>query len=46
METIKKDVYSIVTDRVIEQLEKGVIPWKQLWYCKTGMPMNFISKKE
>ena len=27
---MKKDVYEMVTDRIIEQLEQGVIPWKNL----------------
>jgi len=27
----KRDVYSIVTDRIIEKLEQGVVPWKQPW---------------
>ena len=27
----KFDVYEIVTDQIIEQLEKGVVPWKQTW---------------
>lgn len=24
-----KNVYEMVTDRIIEELEKGVIPWKK-----------------
>lgn len=36
-------VYEIVTERIIKSLESGVIPWKKPW--KTGMPMNFVSKK-
>ena len=27
----KKDVYDLVTDKIIEQLEKGVLPWKKPW---------------
>ena len=37
-------VYKIITDRIIEKLEKGVMPWKQTWKC--GMPQNFDSKKQ
>jgi len=36
-------VYKIITDRIIEKLEKGVMPWKQTWKC--GIPQNYISKK-
>lgn len=39
------DVYSIVTDRIIEHLEKGVVPWQQPW-SKSGMPKNLISQKQ
>ena len=40
----KKDVYSIVTDRIIEQLEKGKIPWRKPW-TEAGIPRNLISGK-
>lgn len=30
MET-KKSVYDIVTDKIIDQLEKGVVPWRKTW---------------
>ena len=26
-----KDIYSIITNRIIEQLESGIIPWKKPW---------------
>ena len=43
----KTDVYQIVTDRIIESLEKGVIPWKKRWSSNypTAQPHNFVSKK-
>lgn len=31
MSTNKTDVYQIVTDRIIAQLEQGTIPWHQPW---------------
>ena len=40
----KLDVYALVTNRIIELLEKGTIPWKQPW-METGIPMNLISKR-
>ena len=43
--TEHKDVYSIVTDRIIEHLEKGVIPWRKPW-TEAGLPKNLISGKQ
>ena len=40
----KKDVYSIVTDQIIAQLEKGIIPWRRPWTDNT-IPQNLISKR-
>ena len=40
----KRDVYAIVTDKIIEMLDKGKIPWRQPW-TKTGEPSNLISGK-
>lgn len=37
-------VYQIITDKFIDQLKKGVIPWRKPWAC-TDMPMNLVSKK-
>ena len=38
------DVYSIVTSRIIDQLEKGTVPWQQPW-ADAGIPRNFISRR-
>ncbi|MBU2464690.1 MAG: DUF1738 domain-containing protein [Candidatus Edwardsbacteria bacterium] len=35
-------IAQIITDQIIEALEKGAIPWKKPW--KTELPMNLISK--
>src|ERR1035441_4380026 len=40
----KKDVYTIVTDRIIEQLEQGTIPWRTPW-TSAGVPCNFITMR-
>lgn len=40
----KKDVYQIVTDRIVAKLEQGVVPWKQNWH-NAGMPMNLSTLK-
>ena len=37
-------VYEIVTQRIIEQLEAGVAPWKKPWTSKA--PANLCSTKE
>lgn len=38
-----KDVYGIINDRILELLEKGVVPWRVNWH-KAGPPTNLISK--
>jgi len=37
------NVYQKVTDRIIEQLERGVIPWKKPW--KGSLPVNYVTQK-
>ena len=39
------DVYSIVTSRIIEQLDKGYIPWRKPWANCLGGTFNRISRK-
>jgi len=40
------DVYKMITDRVVESLEKGAVPWQKPWAGgKSGMPRNFVSTK-
>ncbi len=38
----KIDVYEFITNRIIEQLEKGIVPWKIPW-AQPGLPKNFVS---
>lgn len=38
-------VYQIVTDRVIELLERGVVPWLKPWAGDESCPMNLASGK-
>ena len=38
------DVYSIITERIIEKLEAGTIPWHKPWRS-IGAPRNLVSKK-
>jgi antirestriction protein ArdC len=39
-------VCEIVTDKIMKELENGVIPWKKPWTGTTEMAKNFVSKKE
>jgi antirestriction protein ArdC len=38
------DVYAIVTEKVINLLERGVVPWRPPWVT-SGLPRNLISNK-
>lgn len=40
-----KSVYEMVTERIIEQLEKGVIPWQKPWTGIRSGAYNRVSKK-
>lgn len=42
---MKYDIYAEVTNRIIEQLEKGVIAWQSPYFSKVGFPKNFASGK-
>jgi antirestriction protein ArdC len=37
------NVYEIVTNQIIAQLERGVVPWRKPW--RTEMPCNLVSGK-
>jgi antirestriction protein ArdC len=39
----RRNVYQIVTDQIIQQLEKGVVPWRKPW--RTETPCNLMSGK-
>jgi len=41
-QTNHTDVYTIVTNRIIEHLEKGVVPWQKTW-ADAGLPKNLIT---
>lgn len=40
----RRDVYQMITDRIITQLEEGIVPWKKPW-SEGGLPCNLISLK-
>jgi antirestriction protein ArdC len=37
-------IYDIVTERILKQLEAGVIPWRKTW--RGAMPVNYVSRKQ
>ena len=41
----KRDVYEIITDRIIDLLEQGEIPWRQPWVGAGNHPKNLLTKK-
>lgn len=42
----KTDVYAIITDRIISELQQGNIPWEKPWNSPEESPKNLISKKD
>ncbi|MCH7415445.1 ArdC family protein [Belliella sp. R4-6] len=40
----RKDVYQMVTDLIIEKLENGIVPWRQVWEGGE-IPANYLTKK-
>ncbi len=38
-------VYKIITDKIIDKLETGTVPWLKPWNTEHGEIQNFISKK-
>jgi len=39
------DLYEAVTNKILEKLEQGEIPWQKPWNVKTGAPCNIITGK-
>ena len=42
---MSKSVYEMVTDRIIKQLESGIIPWEKPWTGVRSGAYNRVSKK-
>ncbi len=38
------DIYAIVTEKIVNLLEQGVVPWRRPW-TSAGLPRNLVSKK-
>jgi antirestriction protein ArdC len=43
----KMNVYDVVTDRILAQLEQGIIPWRKEWKASghSALPSNYNTKK-
>ncbi len=39
------NVYETITARIMEQLERGTVPWQQPWNHTTSTPRNLMSQK-
>jgi antirestriction protein ArdC len=42
---VKRDVYQVITDRVIGLLESGTVPWHKPWKGGNEAPQNFLPRK-
>ena len=41
----KVDVYDIVTEHIIAEMEKGIIPWQQPWCGGSDEAISYTSRK-
>ena len=37
--------YERITERIVELLQQGTVPWHKPWQVKTGLPRNLITQK-
>lgn len=43
---MKRDLYRDVTDRIVSQMQTGVMPWQKAWdSAGSAMPMNAVSER-
>lgn len=47
MEKTKTNVYQMVTERIVEQLQQGIIPWHKPWasFGEAGEAINYVTRK-
>lgn len=43
---MKRSVYEIVTEQILNQLDEGVIPWQKPWVLAKGKTYNRVSERE
>lgn len=46
MKTDRADCYEIVTQRIIDLLNTGTVPWQKPWKSNGGLPKNLVSGKQ
>jgi len=39
------NIYEMITNQIIEKLEKGVVPWQKPWSSHSPYPVNLTSKR-
>jgi antirestriction protein ArdC len=44
MEKTSHDIYAIVTDKIINLLDRGIIPWRKPWHGR-GAPCNLLTMR-
>lgn len=45
MKTEKLDCYEVITQRIIDLLNAGTVPWQKPWKSNGGFPKNLVSGK-
>ena len=40
-----RSVYDMITDRITEQLAKGIVPWHQPWAGGSALAISYRSRK-
>jgi antirestriction protein ArdC len=38
-------VYDLITDRILEKLQHGTVPWQKPWNSAAGLPRNLFNQK-
>ena len=38
-------VYDVITERIVQKLQQGTIPWHKPWNSAAGLPQNLFSQK-
>jgi len=38
-------VYDLITDRILEKLQQGTVPWQKPWHSISGLPRNLLGQK-
>ena len=40
-----QSIYENITQRIVDLLETGTVPWHKPWTSKAAFPRNFVTKK-